>query len=167
MLSCLRYRKRLGAYLDGELSPRLSKAVLAHVMRCKACRVELEELRRLAPLMQTLDVPPVPAGLTDKVMARARTRAFRSHEGPVTWSPLDWWRMVSVPLRLAACATVLLAFFFGVALGRSAFVSRGNQTNVAGAASMEGFEWFSQTPPASLGSTYLILASNDVRGRNR
>jgi anti-sigma factor RsiW len=167
MLSCLRYRNRLGAYLDGELSPRLSKAVSAHVARCKACCVALEELRRLAPVIHTLDVPPVPAGLADKVMARARTRAVRSHEGLVAWSPLDWWRMVSAPLRLAACATVLLAFFLGVALGRGAFVSGDNQTTVAGAASMEGFEWFSQTPPASLGSTYLMLASNDVGGRNR
>ena len=167
MLSCLRYRNRLGAYLDGELSPMRSKAVSAHVARCKACRVALEELRRLAPVMHTLEVPPVPAGLADYVMARARTRAVRSHEGPVTWSPLEWWRMVSVPLRLAACATVLLAFFLGVALGRGVLVFGNNQTTVAGAASMEGFEWFSQTPPASLGSTYLMLASNDVGGMNR
>ena len=167
MLSCLRYRNRLGAYLDGELSPRLRKAVSAHVARCKACRVALEELSHLAPLMHALDVPPVPAGLADKVMAHARTRVVRSHEGLVAWSPLDWWRMVSAPLRLAACAIVLLAFFLGVALGRGAFVSGDNQTTVAGAASMEGFEWFSQTPPASLGSTYLMLASNDVGGMNR
>jgi hypothetical protein len=75
--------------------------------------------------------------------------------------------MVSAPLRLTACATVLLAFFLGVALGRGVLVFGNNQTTVAGAASMEGFEWFSQTPPASLGSTYLMLASNDVGGMNR
>ena len=167
MLSCLRYRNRLGAYLDGELSPRRSKTVSAHVARCKACRVALEELRRLVPVMHALEAPPVPAGLADHVMACARTRAVRSHEGPVTWSPLEWWRMVSGPLRLAACVTVLLAFFFGLALGRGAFVSGNNQATVAGAASTEGFEWFSQTPPASLGSTYLMLASNDVGGMNR
>jgi len=167
MLSCLRYRNRLGAYLDGELSPRRSKTVSAHVARCKACRVALEELRRLAPVMHALEVPPVPAGLADHVMARARTSALRSHMEPVTWSPLEWWRMVSAPLRLAACATVLLAFFLGVALGRGEFVFGNKQTTVAGTASMEGFEWFSQTPPASLGSTYLMLASNDVGGRNR
>lgn len=167
MLSCLKYRNRLGAYLDGEVSPRLSKAVAAHVTRCEACRVALEELRGVAPVMHTLDVPPIPAGLADKVMERARTISVRSHERPVAWSPLKWWRMGSAPLRLAACATILLAFCLGVALGRGAFVYEENKTPVPGVASMDGFEWFSQTPPASLGSTYLMLASNDVGGRNR
>ena len=166
MQSCLGYRNRLGAYLDGELSPSRSKAVSAHVARCKACRVALEDLRHLPPVMHALEAPPVPAGLADHVMALARTRAARP-QLPVTWNPLEWWRMVSAPLRLTACATVLLAFFLGVALGRGVFVFGNNQTTVAGAASMEGFEWFSQTPPASLGSTYLMLASNDVGGMNR
>ena len=161
MLSCLRYRNHLGAYLDGELSPRRAKNVSAHLGRCKACRVALEDLRRLAPVMHALEVPPVPTGLADHVMAHARTRAVRSREGSVVWSPLEWWRMVSTPLRLAACATVLLAFFLGVGLGRGVFVSGNNQTTVAEAASIEGFEWFSPTPPASLGSTYLLLASNN------
>jgi hypothetical protein len=83
------------------------------------------------------------------------------------WSPLEWWRSLSTPLRLAACATVFLAFFLGVALGPDAFVAGNNQATVSGAASMEGFEWFSQMPPASLGSTYLMLTSNDVEGINR
>jgi len=166
MLSCLRYRNCLGAYLDSELSLKRSKAVSAHVARCKACRVALEDLRRLAPVMHALEVPPVPAGLAEHVIALARTRAARPQR-PVTWSPVEWWRMVSVPLRLAACATVLLAFFLGMTLGREVFLSGNSQVAAAGAASVEGFEWFSQTPPASLGSTYMTLASNDMGGMAR
>lgn len=75
--------------------------------------------------------------------------------------------VLSSPLRLAACATILLAFFLGLVLERGAFFPGNNQAAVAGAASMEGLEWFSQTPPASLGSTYLMLASNDMEGMNR
>jgi anti-sigma factor RsiW len=155
----------LNAYLDGELPERTRREVEGHLWQCKACRVALEQIRRLAPIMDALEVPPVPADLAYHVMARASTRAVRSHEGPVVWSPLAWWRMVSAPLRLAACATVLLAFFLGMMLGREGvFVSGHNQVAAAGAVSVEGFEWFSPTPPASLGSTYLILASNDTEG---
>jgi anti-sigma factor RsiW len=167
MLSCLRYRNRLGAHLDGELSERQSKAFSAHLERCKACRLALEELRRLAPVLHALEVPPGPANLADRVMARARTRPVLSDEGPVMWSPLEWWGMRSAPLRLAACATVLFAFFLGLTLGRGDFLSPDNQASVAGAASVDGFEWFSQTPPASLGSTYLMLASNEAGDMNR
>lgn len=166
MWSCVRYRNRVGAYLDGEMSLKQSKAVAAHVARCKACRVTLEDLRRLAPVIHALEVPPVPAGLVDHVMALARTRAI-CPQMPVTWSPLEWWRMVSAPLRLAACATVLLAFFIGITIGRDVFFSGNRQATTAGVASLDGFEWFGQTPPASLGSTYLMLASNDMKGMNR
>lgn len=166
MLSCLRYRNCLGAYLDGELSLKRSKAVSAHLARCKTCRIALEDIRRLAPVMHALEVPPVPASLANHVMALARAKA--SHpQRLVTWSPLEWWQMMSAPLRFAACTTVLLAFSLGLTMGRGGFLSGNNQATAAGAASMEGFEWFSQTPPASLGSTYLILASNDVGGMNR
>ncbi|MCA1788002.1 MAG: hypothetical protein LC657_18670 [Desulfobacteraceae bacterium] len=100
-------------------------------------------------------------------MAHARTKVVRSHGEPVVWTPLAWWRTVSAPLRVAACATVLLAFFLGVGLGRGVFVSGNNQTIMAEAAeSIDGFEWFSPTPPVSLGSTYLLLASNDPGGKN-
>ena len=162
MLSCLRYRNRLGAYLDGELSPRRHKAVAAHLARCKTCRVALKDLHRLASVMHGLEVSPVPAELADQVLARARTRAVRSHWEPVTWTPLEWWRMASAPLRAAACTAVLVAFFLGVGLGRGVFVFGDNQTTMAEAKSIEGFEWFSPAPPASLGSPYLLLASNDA-----
>ena len=148
------------------MSLKQSKAIAAHVARCKACRVALEYLRRLAPVMHALEVPPVPEGLADHVMALARTRATRP-QGSVMWSPLEWWRIVSIPMRLAACAAVLLAFFLGLTLGRGTFLSGNNQTAAAGVTSMEGFEWFSQAPPASLGSTYLMLASNDMGGMGR
>lgn len=168
MLSCLKYRNRLGAYLDGELSPRRSWDVSAHVARCKACRVALEELRSLAPVMHALEAPPAPADLADQVMVRARTRAVRSHVEPVTRNPLEWWKMASAPLRTAACTAVLLAFFLGVGLGQSVFVFGNNQITMAKAAeSIEGFEWFSPTPPASLGSTYLLPATNNAGGGNQ
>jgi len=167
MWSCLRYRNRLGAYLDGELNLKQRKAVAAHTTKCTACRAVLDDLRRLAPVMHALEVPPVPEGLADHVMAlAARTRAARPQRS-VTWSPLERWRVMSVPLRLAACTTVLLAFSLGLILGQGAFLSGNNQSTAAIAASMEGFEWFSQTPPASLGSTYLMLASNDMGGMSR
>lgn len=166
MRSCVKYRKYLGAYMDGELKARKRRAVSAHLAKCAACHMALEDLRRLAPVMHALEVPPVPAGLADHVMGLARTRATQ-FKGPAVWSPLEWWRMVSVPLRFAASFTVLLAFFLGLSMGREVFLSGNDQVAAAGAVSVEGFEWFSQTPPASLGSAYLMLASNDTGGMNR
>jgi anti-sigma factor RsiW len=166
MGSCVRIRKRLGAYLDGELNDRETGAVDTHVATCETCRATVEELRRLAPAMHAVKVPPVPPGLADQVMARARAR-LATPRRPVTRNSLQWWQSVSTPLRFGACATLLLAFLFGLTIGRGDFLSGNEQTIADGAAGMEGFEWFSQTPPASLGSTYIVIASNDVEGMNR
>lgn len=167
MLSCMRYRNRLGAYLDGELNLRQSNAVSLHVAKCKACRAAVEDLRRLAPVMHVVEVPPVPADLADHVMALALTRVASLQGPPVTRSPWERWRIVPVPMRFAACATVLLAFALGLTMGRGIFLSGNGQVAAAGAASVEGFEWFSQTPPASLASTYMTLASNNMGGMAR
>jgi anti-sigma factor RsiW len=167
MWSCVKNRKRLGAYLDDELKASRREAVSAHLAECAACRAALNNLRHLAPVMHASEVPPVPTALADKVMARARTRAVRSHEEPVAWSPLAWWRMVSAPLRLAACATAILAFFLGLTMVRVGFPTESALVVPTDAVSVEGFEWFSPTPPASLESTYLRLAVNDMKGNAR
>ncbi len=168
MWSCAKHQKHLNAYLDGELPERTRRKVERHLAHCSSCRLELDGLSGLAPLLGNDEVPPVPADLSDRVMACARTRAVRAHEGPIVWNPLEWWKMASAPLRVAACTAVLLAFFLGVALGQSVFFFGSNQTTMAEAAeSIEGFEWFSPTPPASLGSTYLMLASNDAGDGNQ
>ena len=167
MLSCIRYRNRLNAYLDGELNARKSKSVAAHVTKCKACRAALEEIRGIAPVLQTLSVPPVPAYLADRVIALARVNATRSRE-PFMWIPLKWWQTVSAPVRLAACATVLLAFFLGMTMSREISLAGSRRAAASGEAGMEGLEWFSQAPPESLERTYMILASSfDVGGMPR
>lgn len=71
MLACIRYQKRLGAYMDGELPGRKQAAVERHLTKCVKCRVALNDLRELKPLLQTLDAPPMPADLTARILAGA------------------------------------------------------------------------------------------------
>jgi hypothetical protein len=44
-------------------------------------------------------------------------------------------------------------------MSRDLCLSGSSRTNVAEVENLDGFEWFSPTPPASLGSAYLTLAS--------
>ena len=47
MLTCLRTRRRLGAYLDGALDDGAARAAAAHVTGCARCQGDVEALRRL------------------------------------------------------------------------------------------------------------------------
>jgi hypothetical protein len=61
-------------------------------------------------------------------------------------------------MRVAACAMVFLACLLGMFMSKELSLSGNRQTPFAEAENLDGLEWFSPTPPASLGSAYLTLA---------
>jgi len=164
-MSCrFKYRHQLGAYLDGELNPQESEAIARHLADCATCSAALEEIRRLEPALLTLDAPPSPSGLTARILAEAQGRKVlftpeRSSVSPRFWPLHRWLQELSVPMRAAACAMVLLAFLLGLTMGREVSLSGSPRGVAPSEESLEGFEWFSPTPPLSLGSAYLTMAS--------
>ena len=65
------WRERLTAYLDGELSPEESREVLAWLTEHPAALRELEKDRRVWALLAAYRDEPVPAGFSDRVLAKA------------------------------------------------------------------------------------------------
>lgn len=79
MMWCMLYRKRLGAYLDGEMSRRKDAAVERHLKKCPSCTAALEGIRGLDPVLRSVDVPNPPSDMVLRIMSEARTlKAFRS-----------------------------------------------------------------------------------------
>ncbi len=85
MLSCKKYRKRLNAYLDGELPARKKVAVERHLAACQSCRTVLQSLRDLGPALLAADVPAAPTDLTSRIMAEAYLAKRRGAEKPSPW----------------------------------------------------------------------------------
>jgi anti-sigma factor RsiW len=166
-MRCKGILPRLDAYLDGELPADQGHRVEDHLKTCQRCRDRLERIRHVGDLLDVLDVPPLPQGFAGRVMAEARRRALpMPKKGPllgVDWLPLRWYTQLTIPMRLATCAMVLLACLLGMFMSRDLSLSGSSRTNVAEAENLDGFEWFSPTPPASLGSAYLTLASTSTK----
>ena len=168
-MRCRRIISYLNAYVDGELPGRRRRIVETHLAECGSCRVRLEEILGIDALFEgALPVPPVPDGLAARIMAEARRR--QPVKVPVSPSLLPVWSLLqlmdgfSAPLRLAACATVLLALVTGLALdgtrviGRNVLMEQGKE--------LYGLEWFAPVPPNSIGSIYLAMAGKPYeRGR--
>jgi hypothetical protein len=168
-MRCKKVLSHLNAYADHELSSSLSREIDDHLRDCGTCQIQFERILQVGDSLDALGVLPVPDGFADRVMAEARNRVLFSAEKKsfftLNWFSLQWLSELSVPVRLAACTTVFLAFFLGMTMSREISLSGSRQTAASREAGMEGFEWFSPTPPESLEHTYMILASSfDVGG---
>jgi anti-sigma factor RsiW len=162
-MNCKKVLSRLHAYLDGEVPARLMQETEEHLSVCPSCRSRVEHIRQMGDVLDSLNVPPLPQEFAARVMTEARKRVPLAEERlpffPIEWGALRWLFDLSVPMRLAACAMVLLACLLGMFMSRDLSLSGSSRTNVAEAENLDGFEWFSPTPPTSLGSAYLTLAS--------
>ncbi len=165
-MNCKKVLSRLQAYVDGEVSAGLMSEMDEHLDACPSCRSQFERIRAVENILDSLSAPPLPEGFSVRVMAEARRMAplprQRRSFFPKDWQPLQWIFELSVPMRLAACAMVLLACYLGMSMSKEISLSANPQASVAESQNLDGFEWFSPTPPASLGSAYLSLASNSM-----
>ena len=163
-MRCKKVLSHLSAHADHELSDSLSREIDDHLRDCVTCQIQFERILRVGDFLNALGVLPVPDGFADRVMAEARSRVLLGAEKKSffawDWFSLQWLSDLSMPVRLAACTTVLLAFFLGITMSREISLSGNHQATASRAAGMEGFEWFSPAPPESLEHAYMILASS-------
>ncbi|NOZ84888.1 MAG: hypothetical protein GXP49_01230 [Deltaproteobacteria bacterium] len=160
-MKCKKIISCLNAYVDDELPERRRRTVEAHLAVCESCRGRVEDIRRMDELFRgTLPVPPVPDGLTARIMAEARRRQPVAIPGsPSTlpaWNPLRWIAGLSAPMKLAACATVFLAFVLGMTLDGGNVTRR--KMPIEQGKDLYGLEWFAPVPPGSIGSIYIAMA---------
>jgi len=161
-MNCKKVLSRLHAYLDGEVPAKLLRLIEEHLSSCPSCRSQVERIRQVQDMVEGLSVPPLPQEFAARIMAKAR-REFplvkeKKSLAFLEWQPFQWLLDLSAPMRLAACAVVFLACLLGVSMSKELSLSVDPQNLVVQTENIDGFEWFSPTPPASLGSAYLALA---------
>lgn len=123
-MRCSRVRKKLSAYMDGELSHQWRERVEQHLAACTRCREELARLSAADRLL--LDGPEVtvPPFLATRIVARAREEVERRAAVP-------WWLPARSPRLGYAVGSLVLAG--GIILGHQ--MGRGLAPIVAGSES--------------------------------
>jgi len=107
-------RKRMGAYLQGDLDLAQRALFDAHLDGCEACARELRALRRTVDVLHDLPAPEPPPNLADRIVAR-----IEEGEGRPRWwdGPVAFWNLID-PARylppLAAAALTSAAVIVGV-----------------------------------------------------
>lgn len=168
-MKCGRIISYLNTYADGELTEKQRLVVKNHLATCETCRRRLEEIRSLEIILRdSLPVPPEPDGLAARIMAEARKRQpasgpFKRRFPPPVWNPLQWVAGLSAPMRIAACATALLALTAGLSLNGGQI--SGRNVNIETEKNLYGLEWFGPAPAGSIGSVYIAMADEDYGKR--
>ncbi len=106
-MKCAKIKRRLSAYLDGELDAATAEMVTDHLRRCTNCSAEAERLQRAYYLLgEGSELPADPFFVT-----RLRARLSAADGGTISSTLQRWtWRLV-MP------AAVVVGLFFGVMLG--------------------------------------------------
>jgi anti-sigma factor RsiW len=158
-MNCKKVISRLHAYLDDEMAVSLMRKMEQHINACPSCRGRAEEIRSMENMLDCFDIPSLRPGFTNRVMAEAKQRVPFVGEkkacSPTRNPPLQWFLNLSAPMRLVACTLVLIACFLGAWMSRDLSLSGKVHAYAVQSQNLDGFEWFSPTPPASLGSAYL------------
>lgn len=163
MGSCAGNRKRLNALIDGELPERSRCEVERHLLECSACRREFDELRGLAPLLEKDEVPPVPAGLSARILAEATFRQRRK-EAEIM-SDWQWREFLFQPwlVRGATTAALVVGLAIGALMGWTSYLrpDSGQRVIVATdantARNMYAFDVLGAEPRGSIEAATLAL----------
>ncbi|OYD14413.1 hypothetical protein CH333_08015 [candidate division WOR-3 bacterium JGI_Cruoil_03_44_89] len=118
-MKCSRIRRRLSAFLDGEVSEEEKRQILEHLKSCPDCQGELETLHQLSDSLDYFEeIEPSPY-----FMIRLKQRiAEREARSPIRFPFLQWTRRVAVPV--GATALVIFSIFLGGRLGNAIYQAK-------------------------------------------
>jgi hypothetical protein len=109
-VSCRRPQELLSDYIEGIISPLLSREVENHLRTCAECRSLAESLREVLSLFASFQAPEPPSNLTELILERTRPALLAARQTAADLeSDSSFWRSFGSGLAAAAVlATVLL-----------------------------------------------------------
>ena len=118
-MKCSRIRRRLSAFLDGEVTEEEKQHILEHLKTCPDCQRELEALHQLSGSLDSFEeIEPSPY-----FMIHLKQRiAEREARSLIRLPFVEWTRHVAVPV--GATALVIFFLFLGGHLGNAIYQAR-------------------------------------------
>ena len=163
-MRCKQAQTLMDSYLNEGLSPDEREPLEIHLRDCGACQQKLEHLQNLLAVLRSDPSPPVPNGLVDRIMARAKDQETtianakfgRRDQSQSAWKKLEF----SAGIAAALAAGLLVGLFMGHQAWRN-----DHQQEIASAigptdpAAPADFEYLIDPGGDSLAQAYLELTA--------
>jgi hypothetical protein len=155
-MDCKLVRRRLAAYIDGELDKQARETVKTHLNLCSACSVEYDHLKKTLQAARAWRPRPLPEGFAAAVQERA---ARGEKPRPANVRPLGVWAVLDRTPRWAwQAAAACLILVVGLALGHLVWP---RHVQVAGPVKVNGAREGALTTLATLQKLKLVLGMRE------
>lgn len=115
-MHCNEFRRRMSAWLDGEVDAPIAAAIEGHRQECLDCRQSFEKLAAVHESMKNPASAPIPAGFAEAVMRKVRGIPLQRNK------ELDikqWWQELTLPARAGIAVAAMLIMCMGGFMGTS------------------------------------------------
>ncbi|MFH1940674.1 MAG: zf-HC2 domain-containing protein [bacterium] len=147
-MHCSKIKRRLSAYLDGELDTVKKENIESHLRDCQACQHDLAILNQSWHFLDSLPEPEPPLYFYTRLKARLSSAAKEKRE--------SWVERALIPV--SAVVVVALGIFMGSIVGKNGKRLAQEvpaEENVISSLYLDHFDDF---PSASLGEVFINLA---------
>lgn len=156
-MKCSRIKKKLSAYLDGEVSEQERRMISEHLKLCEECKAEFTAMSSVGDALKTLEgfeTPPF-------FMTRLR-QAVSEQERSVPFLQ----RMRSLAVSAATAIAVIASLFIGNQAGKTIYqsIARTPETVTAETSDVFGLNAFEEFPEGSLSDIYDELVTGGNNG---
>jgi len=143
-MKCLKSKKIISSYVDGELSMDEKVLLESHMNECSSCSRELEEMKSLHELFVNAEKFNAPYGFDTRVMANVNQCRPRGSS------------LIPLFVRVAEMIVVIVIIITGIISGSFMMISLMPQRaeNITSSFSIEIFD---AVPPDSVGGIYLSM----------
>lgn len=160
-MKCSQIKKKLSAYLDGEIEASERESIARHLKTCTSCRAEL------AALVQVKDTLSVLPGMAAPPFFMTRLRQRIKDEKSWVERPMSILEKIRrAAVYAAAFAGVVVSLFAGSQMGRTLYQELASDAQpVSGEnADILGLGSFEEFPTGSLSDVYSELITGGNNG---
>ena len=158
MKTCRGIRRRLPAFLDGEIGGRERTELEEHLSTCSGCWKEAEELSRFSLRLGEMERLPSAPHLWPTILAAvSRGRRERS-----SFFPPSFGELRPVPVAVMALAIIVVGLWAGANLGTIIYQRSFYMTSPPYDSASSGIDYlsvFDAVPAGSVGRVYIETAA--------
>jgi len=156
-MKCSRIKKKLSAYLDGEMSERERQIISQHLQQCEECNKELAALSAVRDAINTIDGMEVPPYFVTRLRQHIREQA----------RPAPFFQRIrGLAVTAATAGAVVASLFIGNQAGKTLYQSIAQTTEpvIAETNNVFGMSAFEEFPDGSLSDIYNELVAGGNNG---